>query len=215
MYFLFRSFYTHVGWGQRLFYKGVQMFIDDETKQKIVLAADGAPAGLVSLFHPSQLEKRFGGERDTPTNFWPPYMGTEFIAPEEKKEKHNLMSPEEYDRICEQNPEIYVHPLHMKPGRTNNMHFRLDSEEGGEEVKGQPIVESVDFDNADGPKDTIQTSTGGEKGKLSPFGDPTTTTRVRENSQYTNATSGSVYMDAYTGLEELEEQKLLNDHLSR
>jgi len=43
MYFLFRSFYTHVGWGQRLFYKGVQVFIDDETKLKIVLAADGAP----------------------------------------------------------------------------------------------------------------------------------------------------------------------------
>ena len=43
MYFLFRSFYTTVGWGQRLFYKGVQMFIDDETKQKIVLAAEGAP----------------------------------------------------------------------------------------------------------------------------------------------------------------------------
>ena len=32
MYFLFRSFYTTVGWGQRLFYKGVQMFIDEETK---------------------------------------------------------------------------------------------------------------------------------------------------------------------------------------
>ena len=32
MYFLFRSFYTHVGWGQRLLYKGVQSFIDEETK---------------------------------------------------------------------------------------------------------------------------------------------------------------------------------------
>lgn len=61
MYFLFRSFYTHVGWGQRLLYKGVQSFIDEETKQKIVLAADGAPAALVEMFHPSQLEARFGG----------------------------------------------------------------------------------------------------------------------------------------------------------
>lgn len=41
MYFLFRSFYTHVGWGQRMLYKGLQMFIDDETKAKIVLAGEG------------------------------------------------------------------------------------------------------------------------------------------------------------------------------
>ena len=102
------------------------MLIDEETKQKIVLDPNSAPDSLVSMFHPSQLEKRFGGERATPTNFWPPYMGTEFIAPEEKQEKHNLISPEQYDRICEENPELYVHPLHMKPGRTNNMHFRLD-----------------------------------------------------------------------------------------
>ena len=61
MYFLFRSFYTHVGWGQRLLYKGVQSFINEETKQKIVLAADGAPAALVDMFHPTQLESRFGG----------------------------------------------------------------------------------------------------------------------------------------------------------
>ena len=91
MYFLFRSFYTHVGWGQRLFYKGAQMFIDDETKAKIVLAAEGAPAGLVNLFHPDQLEKRFGGTRNTPTNFWPPYMGTEFIPPEEKASREDLI----------------------------------------------------------------------------------------------------------------------------
>jgi len=79
MYFLFRSFYTHVGWGQRLFYKGVQVFIDDETKLKIVLAADGAPQQLVDMFHPSQLETRFGGTAPTPTNFWPPFMGKEVV----------------------------------------------------------------------------------------------------------------------------------------
>ena len=38
------------------------MFIDEETKLKIVMAADGAPAGLVSMFHPSQLEKCPNGQ---------------------------------------------------------------------------------------------------------------------------------------------------------
>ena len=98
MYFLFRSFYTHVGWGQRLFYKGVQMFIDEETKLKIVLDGEGAPQGLVDLFHPDQLEQRFGGTRPTPTNFWRPYMGQTYISDADKaalqaENKMTIMSP--------------------------------------------------------------------------------------------------------------------------
>mgnify|MGYP003894804335 CR=1 FL=1 len=149
MYFLFRSFYTHVGWGQRLFYKGVQMFIDNETKAKIVLAEGGAPEGLVSMFHPDQLERRFGGNRPTPTNFWPPYMGQEFIPPNEVSEKHNLISPADYDRICAENPGIYVHPQHLKPGRLNNMHFKLEAEtDGAADPPSQYNVETMQSDAA-------------------------------------------------------------------
>ena len=127
MYFLFRSFYTHVGWGQRLFYKGVQVFIDDETKLKIVLAADGAPQQLVDMFHPSQLETRFGGTAPTPTNFWPPFMGKEVVSASEKAKFHpNLIRQEDYDRVIAENPELNVHPLHMKPGMLNNNHFVID-----------------------------------------------------------------------------------------
>ena len=48
----------------------------------------------------------------TPTNFWPPYMGTEFIPEHEKAEKHssNLISPDQYENILAQNPDLYVHP---------------------------------------------------------------------------------------------------------
>lgn len=48
----------------------------------------------------------------TPTNFWPPYMGSEFIPEHEKAEKHanNLISPDDYNRILAENPELYVHP---------------------------------------------------------------------------------------------------------
>ena len=84
MYFLFRSIYTHVGWGQRLIYKGVQMFIDDETKLKIQLCAEGAPRILTEMFHPSQLEQRFGGTAETPTNFWPPVCPPVVVEPEER-----------------------------------------------------------------------------------------------------------------------------------
>ena len=126
MYFLFRSFYTHVGWGQRLFYKGVAMFIDEETKLKIVLDAGGAPEAMVRMFHPSQLEKRFGGQAETPTNFWPPVMGPDYILPEEKTELHadNLISPADYDRIVSENPGLHIHPLHMSVDKKNiSLHF--------------------------------------------------------------------------------------------
>ena len=95
MYYLFRSIYTNVGWGQRLIYRGVQMFIDPETKFKIVLAADSAPQEIVESFHPMNLEKRFGGAADTPTNFWPPHMHRECCPPEELSTIHaNSFIPE-------------------------------------------------------------------------------------------------------------------------
>ena len=53
MYFMYRAFYTHVGWGQRALFKAVGVFIDPETKLKIILAGEGAPAALVDMFHPS------------------------------------------------------------------------------------------------------------------------------------------------------------------
>ena len=109
MYYLFVSYYTSVSWGQRLIYKGLQVFIDKETQQKLVLSGDPAPEALVRMFHPDQLEERFGGRRPTPTQFWPPYVGevcrTEEFLPE------NLISPEEYENILRDNPELHVHPL--------------------------------------------------------------------------------------------------------
>ena len=41
MYYLFKSYYTSVGWGQRVIYKGLQFFIDKETQSKIVLTGSG------------------------------------------------------------------------------------------------------------------------------------------------------------------------------
>lgn len=84
MFHLFKSIYTSVGWGQRLFFKGIKVFIDPETREKIVLSGDLNPPELIDMFHQDQLEQRFGGNRPTPTHFWPPYMGSEFIPEHEK-----------------------------------------------------------------------------------------------------------------------------------
>lgn len=78
MYVLHKSVILNVGWGQRAFYNTISYFIDPETKAKIQLTGDGTCDALKELFHPSQLEKRFGGAMETPTQYWPPYVGKIF-----------------------------------------------------------------------------------------------------------------------------------------
>lgn len=65
----------------------------------------------------------------TPTNFWPPYMGSEFIPETIVGNDLNLITPERYDQILNENPELYVHPLHLTPDRCLNMHFRVEEPE--------------------------------------------------------------------------------------
>ena len=129
MYFLFRSYYTSVGWGQRALYNAIKVIIDPETKLKLVLSGERAPAELIEAFHPSQLEQRFGGAMPTPTNFWPPYMGTTFCTDQEKAELHTYIEHENYDKTLERNPELFVHPMDMRPDRCNNWHFKLPEPE--------------------------------------------------------------------------------------
>ena len=77
------------------------------------------------MFHPSQLERRFGGQAETPTNYWPPHMGPVFVEPGERQEKHTLISPDRYDQIVAQNPELMVHPEHIKLPEHQNRDFTV------------------------------------------------------------------------------------------
>jgi len=78
MYLLYRSFYLNASWGQNTAYKMVSPFLDPVIRAKIVITSDKTHPGIFELFHPSQIEKRFGGTAETPTNFWPPQVGNIF-----------------------------------------------------------------------------------------------------------------------------------------
>lgn len=70
-------------------------------------------ADMLNDFHPSQIEKRFGGQAESPTNFWPPYVGREFV-PENLQGKHPIvMEDDEYKKVLEDNPELTRHPEYM------------------------------------------------------------------------------------------------------
>jgi hypothetical protein len=55
MYFMHKSIYVNVSWGQRAFYQTVKVFIDPETRTKLVLAGDKCPKELSEMVHLSQL----------------------------------------------------------------------------------------------------------------------------------------------------------------
>ena len=126
----------------------------------------------------------------TPTNFWPPYMGTEFISQHEKAEKHpNLISPEDYNRILEENPELYVHPDYMTADRCNNMHFKLEGGGAQNDSFGQSRKSLNPANIGDGQRA------------------PGLSMSAR-GSMVTSGTRGeSIYMDAYTGFDVEEEQQ--------
>lgn len=79
MYILNKSFYLQASWAQNTLYKAIGSFLDPVTKQKINLTSELTHPDLLALYHPCQLESRFGGEAETPTNFWPPFVGDKFI----------------------------------------------------------------------------------------------------------------------------------------
>jgi hypothetical protein len=112
MYYMAQSYYLNMSWGQRTILKGLSGFINPESRAKMQFTGDGTMPGLQALFHPGQLEKRFGGGVDTPTNFWPPYIGKHFI-PEGEKPSWHFMEEEEYKTALRENPELYQHPDFM------------------------------------------------------------------------------------------------------
>lgn len=110
MYFLHKSFYLNLSWGLNVVYKGLSGFINEETRAKMILTDKPTDPDMLNYFHPSQLERRFGGAAETPQNFWPPYIGKEFIPDKFKGEFPVVMSDEEYKSTLLENPELFVHP---------------------------------------------------------------------------------------------------------
>lgn len=54
-------------------WKIIKIFVDDSTKQKLIFSKTGTDEGLKKMFHPSQLQQKFGGEAEDINLFWPPY----------------------------------------------------------------------------------------------------------------------------------------------
>ena len=132
MWILCKSYYVNVGWDTRMFYAAISWVIDPVTKQKISLTAERDPAELKLMYHPSQLEKRFGGEAETPTNFWPPYIGEKFF-PNDDTSHLDLMDEKTYLKVLEENPLLPRRPDLITCSQENSRDFKFN--ETGESIK--------------------------------------------------------------------------------
>ena len=74
MYVLGKTWVINTTLFQQTCWKVFEMFIDKETAAKITFTRSPHPRDLVDGFHPNQLEKRFGGQADLPTQYWPPII---------------------------------------------------------------------------------------------------------------------------------------------
>ena len=95
MFMTHKMYYLNCSWGMSTAYNGLKSWIDPQTAAKIGLTKNITVPELAERIHPGQLEKRFGGNVDTPTNFWPPYVGSEFQPPGQAYEGE-LMTEDEY-----------------------------------------------------------------------------------------------------------------------
>ena len=95
MFCTYKSYYLNCSWGTRTVYNGLKGWIDPQIQLKIALTDKSTVPELAERVHPCQYEKRFGGQAETPTHFWPPFVGTEFQPAGQPFEGH-LMEDEEY-----------------------------------------------------------------------------------------------------------------------
>ena len=74
------------------------------------------------------MEKRYGGEAETPTKFWPPTMGPVFNT-EEERAKMDFMTPSEYEVVIEENPDLIRSPEFINSEEQNTRDFKFDAPE--------------------------------------------------------------------------------------
>jgi hypothetical protein len=67
-----KSFVLNSSWGVRMIWKMVSPFVDSNVKKKIIFHDSNKCQELIDLFHPSQLEKKFGGKARNLDIYWPP-----------------------------------------------------------------------------------------------------------------------------------------------
>lgn len=118
---------------------------------------------------------------DTPKNFWPPYVGKEFVPPGIEPPL-KPMNDREYAQALSENPELYWHPDFMTSPNCPSRDFKYV----------EPYQETNTDDNA--------RFSQSRSSNQSFFSVPSHAPGSHLSKGYMNSMrEGSVYLDAYTG----------------
>ena len=72
-------FLVNVTFAIRAFYRIVSPFLDNKIKEKLIMSKDNTHPKILELIHPSQVEKKYGGEAENLECYWPPkYISDEY-----------------------------------------------------------------------------------------------------------------------------------------
>lgn len=85
-----------------MFYSVIKIIMKETTTRKFILTDWNTCEELVSGFHPSQLEEKFGGEAENVYEYWPPSFPSKVIGYDESL----IVSKKEYLTILEDRPHL-------------------------------------------------------------------------------------------------------------
>lgn len=71
---LYKGYILNAPWTFSAVWTVVKQFIEETTAMKIVITSSSTDAKIKTHISTEQLEKRYGGEEDNLTQFWPPTL---------------------------------------------------------------------------------------------------------------------------------------------
>ena len=103
-----RTYVLNTTYGMKLMYMFIKTFLKETTTRKFNLTDKPYNDELTALFHPSQLEERFGGAAPKCTQFWPPYFpdSTEYA----NESQFQVNDDDEYRELLESRSNLVPLP---------------------------------------------------------------------------------------------------------
>lgn len=118
-----KSFILNSTWGVRMIWKMVSPFVDSKVKQKIIFSDSNKCEEFIDMFHPSQLEKKFGGNARNLDIYWPPQeISTEYGVDPEKivKPDHDASADVHFD---DEDDSVFGEEHNISPILAQSLNF--------------------------------------------------------------------------------------------
>ena len=112
----------------------IKPFLDDVTIDKIKISNSSYSQEMMTHFHPSQVEEKYGGKSQNLEEFWPPEISSQRFCPdgktvklEEKDSYYEYNSKEPDEEVAEQvKPKGRRLPIKL-PSRVNSMELSVEN----------------------------------------------------------------------------------------